>query len=82
MPGLDEETAQKNAEEASAFRKKVYRSVDELQVDLDQWMETYNNERPHSGRYCYGKTPMQTFHDSKSIVNEKRLDKNLQLVAN
>lgn len=65
-----------------AFRKKLYRSIEELQFDLDQWMTSYNNERPHSGRYCYGKTPMETFEDSKSIVNEKRLDKNLQLVAN
>lgn len=64
-----------------AFRKKVYHSIDELQFDLDQWMKTYNNERPHSGRYCYGKTPFETFEDSKSIVDEKRLDKNLQFVA-
>ena len=31
----------------------------------------YNNERPHSGRYCYGKTPMQTFLDSKKLAIEK-----------
>lgn len=65
-----------------AFRKKVYRSIDELQTDLDQWLNSYNHERPHSGRYCYGKTPIETFEDAKSIVDEKRLDKNLQLVAN
>jgi transposase InsO family protein len=65
-----------------AFRKKVYRSIDELQTDLDQWMNSYNHDRPHSGRYCYGKTPIEPFADSKSIVDEKRLDKNLQLVAN
>lgn len=65
-----------------AFRKKMYRSIEELQTDLDGWMKSYNHERPHSGRYCYGKTPIETFEDSKSIVDEKRLDKNLQLVAN
>ncbi|QDU56143.1 IS481 family transposase [Aeoliella mucimassa] len=65
-----------------AFRKKMFSSIEELQTDLDQWMKSYNHERPHSGRYCYGKTPMETFEDAKSIVNEKRLDKNLQLVAN
>ncbi len=65
-----------------AFRKKLYRSIEELQFDLDQWMTGYNNERPHSGRYCYGKTPMETFEDSKSIADEKRLEQNLQLVAN
>ncbi|MGI4752880.1 MAG: hypothetical protein ACRYE8_04045, partial [Janthinobacterium lividum] len=31
----------------------------------------FNNERPHSGKYCYGKTPMQTFQDSKKLAVEK-----------
>ena len=47
-----------------AFRKKVYQSLEELQNDVDEWIEYYNWERPHSGRYCYGKTPIQTFLDS------------------
>jgi hypothetical protein len=47
-----------------AFRKKIYNSLDELQTDLDLWIDHYNNERPHSGKYCFGKTPMQTFKDS------------------
>lgn len=33
---------------------------------------------PHSGRYCYGKTPMQTFLDSIELAKEKILD-NTQL---
>jgi transposase InsO family protein len=41
-----------------AFRKKLYLSLDELQADLDKWLRYYNEERPHAGRYCYGKTPM------------------------
>ena len=32
---------------------------DELQTDLDSWMKLYNEDRPHQGRWCYGKTPMQ-----------------------
>ena len=59
---------------AVAFRRKVYASMEQLQHDLDDWMEYYNNERPHSGRYCYGKTPMQTFIDSKYLAEEKMLD--------
>ncbi len=35
------------------------------------WLEHFNNERPHSGKYCYGKTPMQTFQDSKKLAIEK-----------
>lgn len=58
-----------------AFRKKLYDSLGKLQEDLDQWMEYYNHERPHSGRYCYGKTPMQTFNDSKCLAEEKMLDR-------
>jgi hypothetical protein len=43
-----------------AFRKKIYASLGELQKDLDQWMTEYNEERPHHGRYCFSKMPMQT----------------------
>jgi hypothetical protein len=32
----------------------------------------YNHERPRSGRYCYGKTPMETFADSKVLAKEKK----------
>lgn len=56
-----------------AFRKKVYSSVDELQQDVDVWIKEYNEERTHSGKYCYGKTPMQTFLDSLSIAKEKMI---------
>jgi transposase InsO family protein len=56
------------------FRKKIYRSLNELQTDLDEWIRKYNKFRPHSGKYCYGKTPMQTFLDSKHIALEKNCD--------
>ena len=58
-----------------AFRKKIYRSLEELQADVDAWLDDYNHRRPHSGRYCYGKTPMQTFLDAKHIALDKQLDK-------
>ena len=47
-----------------AFRKKIYKTLDELQADLDAWLKLYNEDRPHQGRWCYGNTPMQTFIDS------------------
>lgn len=56
-----------------AFRQKLYRSVDELQIDLDAWLVKYNEQRPHSGRYCYGKTPMQTFRETVQIAAEKTI---------
>lgn len=60
---------------ASAFRRKLYHSLDELQTDVDAWIESYNSERTHSGKYCYGKTPMQTFIDSAALAHEKQLDR-------
>ena len=59
---------------ATAFRKKIYQSIQELQEDADKWIKEYNEERPHSGRYCYGKTPMQTFIESKHLAQAKMLD--------
>lgn len=55
----------------TVMRKKIYTSIEELQFDLDFWLLHYNEERPHSGRFCYGKTPMQTFMDSKHLALEK-----------
>jgi transposase InsO family protein len=54
-----------------AFRKKVYRTIDELQADLDAWIKAYNEQRPHQGRWCFGKTPLQTFKDSVALAKEK-----------
>jgi transposase InsO family protein len=60
---------------AVAFRKKIYRSLDEIQEDVDKWIEEYNKERTHSGKYCFGKTPWQTFLDSKKLADDKMLDR-------
>jgi len=54
-----------------AFRKKIYRSMEELQVDLDEWLVYYNHERTHQGKMCCGRTPIDTFADGKKIWQEK-----------
>ena len=59
---------------AVAFRKKLYDTLEELQRDLDAWMDDYNTARPHTGKYCFGKTPMQTLLESKHLSQEKMLD--------
>ena len=59
---------------AVTFRKHLYCSLEQLQTDLDEWMLYYNQDRPHSGRYCYGKTPMQTFIESIPLAKQKLLD--------
>jgi len=56
-----------------AFRKKLYTSLEELQCDADSWIEQYNRERTHSGKYCYGQTPMATFLEAKALVEAKML---------
>ena len=56
-----------------AFRKKLYASIEDLQNDLDLWVRSYNEERPHQGRWCFGKTPMQTFLDTTPIAKEKMI---------
>ena len=57
-----------------AFRKKVYRGIEDLQADLDAWVASYNETRPHQGRWCFGKTPMQTFLDTVPLAREKMLN--------
>ena len=56
-----------------AFRKRLYASLEALQTDLDHFLAEYNAERPHQGRWCYGKTPMQTCLDSLALAKEKQI---------
>ena len=56
-----------------AFRKRLYASIGDLQDDLDLWVKSYNEERPHQGRWCFGKTPLQTFLDAIPIAREKMI---------
>lgn len=56
-----------------AFRKRIYGSIAELQADLDAWVRSYNQDRPHQGRWCFGKTPMQTFLDAIPLAQEKMI---------
>jgi hypothetical protein len=59
---------------AIAFRKKIYSSLQQLQEDLDGWMQDYNMRRTHSGKFCFGKTPMQTFLDSMHLAKNKYIE--------
>lgn len=53
------------------FRKKVYDTLEDLQKDLDEWIQYYNNERTHQGKRCCGRTPMQTLIEGKQIWKDK-----------
>ena len=58
---------------AIVFRKKLFTTLDELQTELDHWIHWYNHERTHEGKYCFGKTPWQTFLESKHLAFEKQI---------
>jgi len=53
-----------------AFRRKLYRTLDEIQADLDEFMAYYNNERTNQGRYCQGRTPAQTLTEGLELYNQ------------
>jgi hypothetical protein len=55
-----------------AFRKRLNRGLADLQEeDLDSSVEECNTQRPHQGRWCFGKAPMQTFVYSLELAKEK-----------
>ncbi|MBF0610866.1 MAG: transposase [Magnetococcales bacterium] len=54
------------------FQRKLFTSLEELQTELDAWIDLCNREGSHSGNYFYGKTPMQTFLDSKKNCTGKK----------
>ena len=64
---------------ANAFRRKIYHSLEELQSDADAWMHHYNHDRTHSGKHCFGKTPMQTLKDSIPLALAKQLNQTLPM---
>jgi transposase InsO family protein len=55
----------------TAFRRKIYGSLEALQHDLDAWIERYNVERTHEGKMCCGRTPLATMLAGKEIWDEK-----------
>jgi len=42
-------------------RVKFYENLDEMQIDLDNYLHAYNYERAHQGRNMNGRTPHQAF---------------------
>ena len=53
-------------------RTTWYETVDEMQKDLDAYLETYNRRRPHQGRGMKGRTPYAVF---KAGIARKRTRK-------
>ena len=55
----------------TAFRKKLYESVEMLQEDLDAWLVYYNTERPHLGYRNMGRRPVDTIQQYLDSVKEE-----------
>lgn len=53
-----------------AFRKKLYKTIAEIQLDLDEFMHRYNNARTNQGKHCLGRTPMQTFQEGRPLYQQ------------
>ncbi|UCF07019.1 MAG: IS481 family transposase [bacterium] len=53
------------------LRKKIYSTLEQLQEDLDVWLDEYNNQRGNQGKRCEGRTPYETMKAGKAIVREK-----------
>ena len=56
-----------------AFRKRIYTRIAQLQADLGEWMCDHNEIMTHQGRWCFGRTPLQTFRETAKIAQEKRI---------
>jgi transposase InsO family protein len=54
-----------------ALWERRFTDLDTLQADLDAFLIEYNERRLQPDRWCYGKTPMQTFLDGVPLVKEK-----------
>jgi transposase InsO family protein len=52
-------------------RIKFYESLDEMQNDLDSYLQIYNYERAHQGRNMNGRTPHQAFVEGIPILNSQ-----------
>jgi hypothetical protein len=64
-----------------AFRKKLYRTIEEMQTDLDEFIAWYNIERTNQGRDCQGRTPLQTFIEGLELYQKYVYDKEVIEVA-
>jgi hypothetical protein len=73
-PGWFHQTIQ-NEFYAIAFRRKVYASPEQLQADVDECLDFYNRERTHPGKHCLSKIPCPTFLDTKTLAENKQLDR-------
>lgn len=60
---------------AVAFRKTHYKTLEQIQIDLDIFMNYYNEKRTNQGKRCLGRTPKQTWDDGYELYKKYMLEK-------
>lgn len=60
---------------AVAFRKHLYKSIDQIQADLDTFMSFYNDKRTNQGKRCLSRTPRQTWDDGYELYKKYVIEK-------
>lgn len=66
---------------AVAFRKTHYKSLEQIQTDLDTFMTYYNEKRTNQGKRCQGRTPKQTWDDGYELYTKYVLEKEASTVS-
>ncbi|BDC81014.1 hypothetical protein NUITMVA1_09570 [Aeromonas hydrophila] len=49
-------------------RTTWYESVEQMQTDLDSYLEHYNTQLPHQGRMMEGQTPYSMFKKGLKLI--------------
>lgn len=49
-------------------RKTFYKSIEQMQKELNAYLVSYNTRRPHQGRGMKGRTPIQAFTDGLKLM--------------
>ena len=44
--------------------------MEDIQADLDEFLGEYNFRRTNQGKYCKGRTPMETFSEGLDLCRQ------------
>ena len=73
--GIGERFTQTRLDECDrvACRQRLSATLEDLQADLDRFLDDDHTNRPHQGRWCYGTTPLHTCLESLELAQETQI---------